>query len=469
MKLQRIFIEELFGCYKYDICLADYMKSHVTIIDAPNGMGKTTMLRLVQAVLEGDVQYIDTIPFSKFELEFDDGQKIVVIKNNTFSSILSHSVLEVRSQLASTQGIESSDSEKDGIILDNIKYFVNNAEYRISLQRDFLMMIMRRFRMDRDYLSTITVSDVLSRDDYNNEDVFLMDGLIAALSKFSESLKIYFIKTNRLYRKSDEYRYRGDRFRGRSESESSMISAVELYKKKLQKEILAAGKLFADKSEELDRTFPQRVLNTIFKGDKSAEIFDKENIEKLLEELVQTRSELSELGLITGSGDSLVKIPARESLTDETRIFLTNYIEDNITKLEIYKKLAEKLELLRNIVNERNVFSDKEMKFNSKEGVEFISSRNGRKIPIDRLSSGEKNNFVLFYELIFECGDHSLILVDEPEISLHVAWQRQFIDELNEICKLKSLQGIVATHSPDIVGVNIEIMVDLEDLSDGED
>lgn len=41
-------------------------------------------------------------------------------------------------------------------------------------------------------------------------------------------------------------------------------------------------------------------------------------------------------------------------------------------------------------------------------------------IPIEHLSSGEKNDFVLFYELIFKCDSKSLILVDEPEISLHV-------------------------------------------------
>ena len=136
--------------------------------------------------------------------------------------------------------------------------------------------------------------------------------------------------------------------------------------------------------------------------------------------------------------------------------------------MEIYKEFAEKLRLLRNIVNERNQFSDKTMKFSSAEGIEFIS-KNGRTIPIEKLSSGEKNNFILFYELIFGCGDNSLILVDEPEISLHVAWQRQFIDELNEICQLKSLQGIVATHSPDIVGDNVDYMVDLEDLNYGKE
>ena len=107
------------------------------------------------------------------------------------------------------------------------------------------------------------------------------------------------------------------------------------------------------------------------------------------------------------------------------------------------------------------------MSFNSKEGIVFTAS-NGRSIPIKQLSSGEKHNLIMFYELIFESDKDALILIDEPEISLHVYWQRQFIDELNDICKLKELQSIVATHSPDIVGNYVDYMVDLEDISDGK-
>ena len=64
---------------------------------------------------------------------------------------------------------------------------------------------------------------------------------------------------------------------------------------------------------------------------------------------------------------------------------------------------------------------------------------------------------------IFKCDSKSLILVDEPEISLHVAWQQEFIDELMEICKLKNMQAIVATHSPNIVNNHWDLLVDLED------
>lgn len=101
------------------------------------------------------------------------------------------------------------------------------------------------------------------------------------------------------------------------------------------------------------------------------------------------------------------------------------------------------------------------MRISAEKGVEFVLD-NGQSIPVEKLSSGEKNDFILFYELIFKCNDSSLILIDEPEISLHIAWQQEFIRELIQICDMNNMQAIVATHSPNIVSEYYDLLVDLE-------
>ena len=149
------------------------------------------------------------------------------------------------------------------------------------------------------------------------------------------------------------------------------------------------------------------------------------------------------------------------------KIFLCNFIHDSREKISVYSKLAEKLTLLREIINVESGYSDKELHFNQEVGAYFVSTDSGRRIPLSKLSSGEKNNFILFYELIFEVEPGSLVLIDEPEISLHVAWQQKFIDELDGICRLRNLQAVVATHSPDIVSDHIDLLVDLQDVKNG--
>ena len=67
--------------------------------------------------------------------------------------------------------------------------------------------------------------------------------------------------------------------------------------------------------------------------------------------------------------------------------------------------------------------------------------------------------------LIFNIKKGSLILIDEPEISLHVVWQQQFLSDLKKIMDINKSNVIIATHSPQIINNDWNKVVDLQDLS----
>ncbi|OFI05353.1 hypothetical protein CLOACE_18010 [Clostridium acetireducens DSM 10703] len=77
----------------------------------------------------------------------------------------------------------------------------------------------------------------------------------------------------------------------------------------------------------------------------------------------------------------------------------------------------------------------------------------GKEFDITGLSSGEKQLFLRALSLKFLEVNNSIILIDEPEISLHPEWQRKIIDVYESIGENNQL--IIATHSPHIIG-NIE-------------
>lgn len=77
------------------------------------------------------------------------------------------------------------------------------------------------------------------------------------------------------------------------------------------------------------------------------------------------------------------------------------------------------------------------------------------------MSSGEQNEIVMLYDMIFDLPDNSILLIDEPENSLHVAWQNMIISDLQRIADEKQLQVIIATHSPTIVRYGKEYVHDL--------
>ena len=74
----------------------------------------------------------------------------------------------------------------------------------------------------------------------------------------------------------------------------------------------------------------------------------------------------------------------------------------------------------------------------------------GKEFDITGLSSGEKQLFLRALSLKFLEVNNSVILIDEPEISLHPQWQRKIIDVYKSIGEHNQL--IIATHSPHIVG-----------------
>jgi predicted ATP-binding protein involved in virulence len=109
------------------------------------------------------------------------------------------------------------------------------------------------------------------------------------------------------------------------------------------------------------------------------------------------------------------------------------------------------------------------MTIGKKDGFIFETSK-GEKLPTTKLSSGEQHELVLLYEFLFKVSPNSLILIDEPELSLHVLWQQQFLKDLEDITKLSGFDVLIATHSPQIIHDRWDLTVELkgpknEDLS----
>jgi ABC-type glutathione transport system ATPase component len=63
----------------------------------------------------------------------------------------------------------------------------------------------------------------------------------------------------------------------------------------------------------------------------------------------------------------------------------------------------------------------------------------------------------MYYQLIFSTSEPKLFLIDEPEISLHVEWQRQFLSDLQAIASRSGHAFLIATHSPQIINGRLDL------------
>jgi predicted ATPase len=81
-----------------------------------------------------------------------------------------------------------------------------------------------------------------------------------------------------------------------------------------------------------------------------------------------------------------------------------------------------------------------------------LNLQSGQEIDISYLSSGQISLFIAITILATTIEDNSIVLIDEPEISLHPAWQSMFTEMLYTIGEKRSYcHFIIATHSPIIL------------------
>ena len=101
------------------------------------------------------------------------------------------------------------------------------------------------------------------------------------------------------------------------------------------------------------------------------------------------------------------------------------------------------------------------------KSIPIFTNSAGDKFDINELSSGEKQLFLRTLAIKMLNPENSIILIDEPELSLHPKWQQRIVDVYRKIGK--NNQIIIATHSPHILGsVRKENIMLLDKDDDGK-
>lgn len=78
----------------------------------------------------------------------------------------------------------------------------------------------------------------------------------------------------------------------------------------------------------------------------------------------------------------------------------------------------------------------------------FVLDTTGGNIQLEQLSSGEKQLLIILFRVFLMQKKSYILLMDEPEISLHIDWQNQLIDAIQILNP--NAQIILSTHSPSI-------------------
>ncbi|MEB3249837.1 MAG: AAA family ATPase [Merismopediaceae bacterium] len=440
MRIKQISITKLFGIFDHVIPLN--LDERITIIHGINGVGKTSILKLINGLFNIKYSDIRSIPFQDFKISFDQGDYVLVTKDSQEEN--------KKSKILALFQDKNGTKEKFDFqtLFRNIKGFRERSlsfeEYipelkRISLREWFYLP-------DGDILS---LEEIIERFGHRlpltiGEE---FKQLPEWLQNLRESLNVRLIESQRLFRFSNDFR--SESIRNRSpKMELSVVTYSDELVENIQLKLTEYGKL----SQSLDRTFPARVMKTKI----VVELTDSQLREKL-EQLENERKNLIHTGLLI-QDESNFQI-TDDNLDESTRKLLSVYVEDVERKLNVFSDLAPKIELFQRIINQR--FTHKTLVINQGKGF-ILETDQGEPLSLTDLSSGEQHELVMLYELLFKVKPGSLILIDEPEISLHVGWQVKFLEDLQEIAKLADIDILLATHSPDIINGRWDLTVELK-------
>lgn len=424
--IQSIKIEKLFDIFDYDISFQS--EENILIITGPNGFGKTKILNIIYSLFKCKFLFFKELVFKKIiiSLDFNSVIEIAQITEKNKKEIIFKFLL---------------DKEELGFFnLDDVieqVYTDDKAEPHASFgifDEDgvfgSLSSLKSADEIFNHYGSHSSFSEAVTKKILSSQSKTILQIL--------NSIKVHFVREQRLFKKViNQY------------GETSTTFTPEMilaHANELKQRIAKNDDIYGKTSRELDGTYPKRLMS-------ETENLTIEQFKNRFNILKEKQHKLKVFGI----SDSEQEV---SEYSEKNATALLVYLKDSEKKISVFDDLVGKLELFTSILNERRL-TFKSIKIIKDKGFIFVTDK-GKELKLTDLSSGEQHEVVLLFELIFNTKENTVLLIDEPEISLHITWQKEFVKDLIKIIKLQKIQVIIATHAPSIINDRWDLVYSLD-------
>ena len=289
-RIRRIEVEGLFGAYDHRI---DLNPDGVTLLHGPNGVGKTSVLKMTDALLGGRPSYFHGVPCSRFGLEFEDGSSLALTPcadKPTSRKRLGrrdHGASAPERRPFATLDLAVNGMRESGPVYLNI----HDHAARVATRFDFLDRTSENTWIDLRDGEPLTSTDVLRR--YGRSQEPLIDDIppssetLPWLGTFLEGVNAHLIEAQRLMRTR--------RVHNRASilaPELMSISSVDDCSRDLKRRMDDTVAEYGRQARELDQSFPQRLLQ------RSSAGFPVEELRRRMAGLDRTTEELKNIGIL---------------------------------------------------------------------------------------------------------------------------------------------------------------------------
>lgn len=426
--IEQIRIADLFGRFTYHLKLQPRLQlgstQRLLLLYGDNGSGKTTILKLIYRLLSpalnrGHRTYLARAPFSTLEIVLSNGDKISATKwDETIGSYTIHIAS------ASTGSF-------------SIDYQVDEETTRIPRRRG--LPVSSEERSYHQFLTGFQLVPYFLADDRS-----IYSDNIEREEDDERADPMRLIHEYEYRRRPGTRQEWEDELRAR-ELQGALAVTEEYFRGKLYQGATAgyasASQVYID------------VLSRIASYGEARTLGESETravLDKLLA-VGAANQRFEEFGLgapldIQALYDLLASAPPeRTSLMAEV---LAPYLDGVEARLSALADIEDEIRTLVSTINE--YFAHKALYFHANRGLRIVTDE-GEPLAPGTLSSGERQLLLLFCRAISASHDTRLFIIDEPELSLNIKWQRQLLNSLLRCTQSSGMQFIVATHSIELL------------------
>lgn len=424
--LESIEIEGLFGKYNYLI----NFRHDISIWVSENGIGKTTILNIIVAILTGDQNILMDINFKK-----------VIVK------ISGESYQIDREQYFQVNSNDNGYSKRIELLIEELSMYVPRS-YSIKLRNDFAHkkyidlefieeLSYRFFNNDIDSIKDKKIMYIL----HELKELQYKD-LSRTLYKIKEALEeeIFFYPTYRRVEVGLDkvFLNRRDEYNRYELSPKYMGFGMNDVKNRISNVLNKMRKDANTAYIEMNAN----IISELLKKNVSCYIdkynpIDMHKVDVIIKRIGEERIDNID------SLKSFLDKSSRETTIPNIE-FLLYYLQKLVKIYDAQKPLDSKLRKFSDVCTK--YLSGKKIIYDETLLTMNVYDYNDEKIDFEDLSSGEKQVISIFSKVYLDVVTPCIFIIDEPEISLSIEWQKEFLKDIFNSEKIGLM--IATTHSP---------------------
>lgn len=416
-----ITVEGLFNLYDYRLepdQLPNPDISRLLILYGDNGSGKTTILKLLFHLLSpednrGHRTFIATVPFQRVRVTLGDGTTIEAFRDPKVR-VGTYHLRMVRDKRTIAEARLPAD--ENNVVQIQTADPVTQANWALFLgQLQSLGLFVSYLPDDRKVLSPFS--------EHGN----LPDNILGEVTTTS----IRYLRAQL------------------AREESVLESAIERAEESIRTEALRAASMGEADTNKIYAEIVKRIARA--KRTRSEPDDPETGLVKQLTELEARSKAFSTLGLVSPL-DVADVLSALEGAAKQKRQIINSVLRPYVNGVEARLNALQTVQELIQAFLEgiAGFYTNKRVSFELSRGFR-IEAANGDPLRPSMLSSGEKQLLLLFCNTIVARRHASIFIIDEPEISLNVKWQRKLLTALIGLIRGTQVQFVIATHSIELL------------------